>query len=125
MERFFEGAAIEGYEHRIGALHLPDPDDRHVLAAAIEGDVDYIVTRDVDGFPEDALAAHGLRRRSPDELVCELIDAYGPEVVGGVVRKQAAGKTRPPMTVADLLDRLAKPSQGLVVAVARLGGVFT
>jgi len=122
MERFFEGARIEGYERRMVDLRLPDPGDLHVLAAAIEGEVDYIVTRNTEDFPERTLAEHGLERRSPDELVCELIDAHGPEVVCAVFAKQAAEKKRPAMTLADLLDRLARPSQGLPVAVGRLRG---
>jgi predicted nucleic acid-binding protein len=120
MERAFDGAAITGYEHHIPALSLPDPDDRHVLAAAIEGGADHIVTRDAAGFPLDALAAHGVERRSPDELVNELIDAHGPEAVRAVLRHQAAAMRRPPMTVAEIIDRLADPSHGLPTAMGRL-----
>lgn len=61
-----------------------------------------------------------IQRRSPDELVCELIDTHDAEAICAVLRKQAAEKTRPPMTVIELLDRLAGPSQGLTTAVARL-----
>lgn len=120
MERFFEGASIEGYAHRIDTIALPDPDDRHVLAAAIEGGVDYIVTRDVDDFPEDVLLEYGLERRTPDELVCELIDAHGPPAVAAVIHAQAAAMRRPPMSARDLLERLATPSFGLTLAAARL-----
>ncbi|MCA9419011.1 MAG: PIN domain-containing protein, partial [Candidatus Omnitrophica bacterium] len=35
---------VTGYESHIPSLDLPDPDDRHVLAAAIEGNAETIVT---------------------------------------------------------------------------------
>jgi PIN domain len=120
MELAFEGAGIEGYEHRIPALALPDRGDRHVLAAAIEGGADYIVTRNANDFPDAALADHGIERRSPDELVCELIDVHGPEVICAVLRKQAGEKRRPRMTVSELVDRLATPSQGLALSMDRV-----
>ncbi len=37
MKRVLPGADVIGYESRIEGLSLPDPDDRHVLAAAITG----------------------------------------------------------------------------------------
>ncbi len=109
----------------IADLHLPDADDRHVLAAAIEADADYIVTRDTDHFPIAALAAYDIQRRSPDELVCELIDVYGAAPVCEVLRNQAAVKKRPPMTLPELLERLARPSQGLQAAMSRIMGACT
>ena len=55
---------VTGYETLISALNLsPTPDDRHVLAAAITGHCDVIVTYNLQGFPE--AVAHALRNRSP------------------------------------------------------------
>ena len=61
MERALPDARVKGYEHRLPDLTLPDPDDRHVLAAAIEVDATYIVTFNLKDFPEDRPA---LRYRS-------------------------------------------------------------
>ncbi len=44
MDKHAEDALVTGYEGLIEGLHLPDPDDRHVLAAAIRGRADVIVT---------------------------------------------------------------------------------
>jgi predicted nucleic acid-binding protein len=42
---------ISGYEELIPTLQLPDPDDRHVLAAAIAGRADLIITLNLSDFP--------------------------------------------------------------------------
>ena len=41
---------IEEYETHIDSLELPDPDDRHVLAAAIQGDCRFLVTSNTKDF---------------------------------------------------------------------------
>lgn len=53
-------------------LALPDPDDRHVLAAAIAGRADILLTFNRADFPPRALAAHGLLPRDPDHHLAEL-----------------------------------------------------
>lgn len=55
MDRAFPDACIEGWERRVGQVVLPDPDDRHVVAVAIEGDCDCIVTYNRRDFPEACL----------------------------------------------------------------------
>src|SRR6478736_2585668 len=52
---------VEGYEYLINSLKLPDADDRHVLAAAIVGHADAIVTFNLKDFPSDViLQTHGI-----------------------------------------------------------------
>ena len=53
-------ALISGFDHLIGAIHLPDPDDRHVLAAAIHGGCSAIITFNGKDFPEDVLEQYNL-----------------------------------------------------------------
>lgn len=56
-------------------LYLPDPNDLHVLAAAIAGSADLIVTVNAKDFPRGALAEEGLSRADPDALLRGFVDA--------------------------------------------------
>jgi hypothetical protein len=71
-------------------LHLPDPGDCHVLAAAIAGGAAAVVTLNRADFPTRMLAAHGLSRRDPDGLLWEL-RSLAPAVVDRAVARVFAG----------------------------------
>src|SRR5208282_6095093 len=60
MQAHIIDAEVTGYELLIDTLTLPDPDDRHVLAAAIHGGASVIVTANLRHFPAEKLAPHGL-----------------------------------------------------------------
>ena len=68
-----EDCLVTGYEELIDDLWLPDPNDRHVLAAAISCGVQSIITENVKDFPCSILDGFGIRRQSADEFLCELI----------------------------------------------------
>ena len=57
MNAHVRDALVDSYQSLIPALELPDPDDRHVLAAAIKSGADLIVTFNLDDFPDQALAS--------------------------------------------------------------------
>lgn len=71
-------------------MTLPDPQDRHVLAAAIEGGADVIVTCNLTDFPANEVSKHGLFVQHPDELVTLLLDS-APELVLGAPPAAAGG----------------------------------
>lgn len=50
-------------------LWLPDPADTHVLATAITGAAERIVTLNLRDFPQRALAPEGLAAQSPDDFL--------------------------------------------------------
>lgn len=83
-----------------------DEDDRAHMAAAVAAGASVIVTWNRSDFPSQSLARHGIRVLSPDEYLCELITEL-PRELTATVGRIAAGKQRPPMTVPQLVARLA------------------
>jgi predicted nucleic acid-binding protein len=108
---------VTGYEHLIGGLDLPDPDDQHVLAAAIAGKVDAIVTTNLKHFPARALARYSLEALHPDDFVMYQFD-LNPPVYCEVIRTQRARLRKPPLTSDQFLTSLEKLQ--LPQTVARL-----
>ncbi len=98
---------VNGYEYLIDRLKLPDPDDRHVLAAAIRAGADVIVTVNLDDFPVKALRPHGIEPQHPDAFVSHLLDLDAPAVLAAARRQRQSLKS-PPTTVDQFLDRLAQ-----------------
>src|SRR4051794_5054053 len=97
--------------------NCPDPDDRHVLAAAIKPRAQTIVTFNLKDFPEDRLTPWQVEAQHPDEFVHDLIDLKKTTVFGAVQR-MADATNKPPMTVDEVLTRLSRC--GLVESVEAL-----
>lgn len=108
---------VTGYENLIADVDLPDPNDRHVVAAAILAHAQVIVTSNLKDFPADSLSRFGLEAMAPDDFVLDCIDLR-PDAMLTVVRTQAATLKSPPATVSELLDKLE--TNGLKHSVARL-----
>lgn len=64
---------VTGHESLINGLNLPDPNDRHVLAAAIQAGAQSIVTLNLKDFPSDTLAAYNVEAVHPDEFIYDLL----------------------------------------------------
>jgi len=84
LESFFFDALIVGYELLIDDLDLPDKDDRHVLAAAIYGDCDFIITKNIGDFPAELLEPYGIEALSPDEFLVMLSEIYPHDIIDSV-----------------------------------------
>lgn len=111
---------VTGYEALIAGLTLPDPEDRHVLAAAIKCSAQVIVTSNLNDFPPDSLEPFGIEAQDPDEFVLDVID-LAPARVVAVIQQQAAALRRPPKTTTDLLVSL---SENIPTASAVLASLF-
>jgi predicted nucleic acid-binding protein len=108
---------VTGYEDRIPTLTLPDPDDRHILAAAVHGGATVIVTFNLKDFPPAVLTPLAVEAVHPDEFVSRLL-AEQPELVCEAVRRQRANLKWPPKTVEEFL--LVLEHCGLTRTVVRL-----
>jgi predicted nucleic acid-binding protein len=107
MDAAVPGAVVEGFERHIADLALPDPDDRHVLAAAIEAQAEVIVTFNTKDFPRAVVARHGIEVRRPDAFVLALL-AHDPEAVYAVARAHRSELRKPPKTVDQYLELLSR-----------------
>ena len=96
---------VVGYEKLIPTLSLPDPDDRHVLAAAIKAKAECIVTRNKKDFPRAALKRHGVVALDPDQFVSDLLRVH-PTRVCQVLAEQLGALRKPPLTMEQLLVHL-------------------
>src|SRR6476469_3518119 len=76
VEHAVPDALVTDYEHLIPALELPDPDDRHVLAAAIRAGAQVIVTENKKDFPDDALAPYDLEAQNADTFIHSVASLY-------------------------------------------------
>ena len=97
MEGYVEDATVSGYEPSIGGLTLPDPDDRHVLAAAIHGGANVIVTSNERDFPAATLSPYKLAAISPDKFILRLLEA-DPNLVLAALEADRADLIDPPLT---------------------------
>ncbi|MCC6743113.1 MAG: PIN domain-containing protein [Acidobacteria bacterium] len=118
MDEHVDDCLITGYEALIDALVLPDLDDRHVLAAAIVGRADVIVTKNLADFPEAALAPFGIEAQHPDEFITHIID-LAPARVCTAVRACHQNLKNPPKTVDEYLDTLLRQEMPHAVAAIR------
>ncbi len=73
-------------------VSLPDPNDEHVLAVAIAGHADAIVTFNAQDFPRPVLAEFGIDRRDPDGFLWELWSRNPAEVAAVVAQVQATAE---------------------------------
>jgi predicted nucleic acid-binding protein len=100
---------VEGYEGLIPGLTLPDPDDRHVLAAAVHAGASVIVTFNLKDFPPEALHPFRVETQHPDDFIARLLDV-APAAVCTAARRQRVNLKNPPKTVEDYLATLAQLS---------------
>ncbi len=113
MRADWPGAEVTPPDALTLSLDLPDPDDRHVLAAAIAGQATVLMTYNRDDFPSRVLGRHGILPRDPDGYLVEL--AHGgfdmARVVAGVQARaeRASGRDQP---IRPLLKRAGLPRLG-------------
>lgn len=110
MNDAVEDALIQNYEYVIPTLALPDPDDRHVLAAAIVGHADAIVTFNLKDFPGEVVSQHSIEILHPDDF---LIAQYDLDQIGilSIIKSCRMKLKNPPKSAEDYIATLEQ--QGL------------
>jgi predicted nucleic acid-binding protein len=117
MDTALPSALISNFEHYIEPLTLPDPKDRHVLAAAIQAESHFIVTRNLRDFPTDLLEPFGIAAIHPDAFLMHLAE-HDPDTVLHAIALQRDNFKRPVLSRQEYFERLAH--QGLKEFVAWL-----
>jgi hypothetical protein len=117
MDRALPHADVQNWERHMDGLVLPDPDDRHVLAAALAAGAATILTMNLRDFPASAMARYGVRAVHPDGFLHDL-HAGDPELVRASAEAAHANLSRSTPSFADYLDALER--QGLPALALRL-----
>ena len=117
MGRAVADCLVAGHEVLIPGLILPDPDDRHILTAAILGRADVIVTFNLKDFPAAVLGSYGIEAQHPDVFIRHVLD-LDEKVALSTVQAHRASLKSPPKTADEYLDALSR--QGLPETVAFL-----
>lgn len=98
---------VTDYGHLIPTVEISDPDDRHVLAAAIHTRAQAIITDDRD-FDQASLEPHDLVAQSPDDFLTDLFD-LSPTAMRQLVAEEASARNE---TVDDLVELIEE--RGLI-----------
>ena len=117
MNRALPGADVLGWEQHMSGLVLPDPDDCHVLAAALAAGASTILTMNLRDFPTAALSPLRVKAVHPDAFLCGLYDA-DPELLLASAEAAHTNLSRSAPSIADYLDSLER--QGLPALAQRL-----
>lgn len=112
---------VSDYHALVGALSLPDEDDRHVLAAAIRCGAQAIITFNLKDFPLEVLASFDNEAKHPDDFVHDTLGLAEGAVLE-VLTKQVERLKNPPQSLADVLDTLR--NAGLGQSVAHISQLF-
>ena len=106
MRREFADAEVEGWEPLEGTFGLPDPDDEHVVAAAVIAGAGVIVTENLKDFPA-AKIPPGMQVLSAREFAKNTV-ALNPRHALAAAREIASrsGRYGATLTVEEILDTL-------------------
>jgi len=109
---------VTGFEPlEAGLISLPDPNDRHVLPAAIHCGAQEIVTFNLRDFPEALLHPYGIRAVHPDVFVEHLLD-LNPEVVCEAIRRIRRRLINPQCSAEEVIANYER--HGLAVSASIL-----
>jgi len=98
-------AMVKGYEEQIPIVNLPDPNDRHVVAAGITAGASIILTWNLRHFPAKELKKFGVRKQTPDTFLSSLYDQV-PDLIIGSLANARRNLTKSRISPPDFIDIL-------------------
>lgn len=107
INQAFPDALVQNYKGLINNLTLPDPKDRHVLAAAIKANAHIIVTHNLKDFPEEYLCTFDLKAQLPDDFLTDIID-LNPDQAIRAFKEMVLNKKNPDLDEYEVLDCLRR-----------------
>lgn len=117
MNRAVPDCLVTGFESIVPALNLPDPDDRHILAAAIIAEANTIITVNLKDFPSNILSSYGIEAQHPDSFIAEFLNLE-PRRVRAAIQTIQSRLKNPPVSFDDYMEILMQ--QGLTTSVSML-----
>lgn len=87
--------------------NLPDPDDAHVIAAAIKCRADIIITENLKDFPVKVLNSYNMEAKSADAFIADAI-GLAPEKAYITIRKMRLRLNNPAFTPETLYHKMEK-----------------
>jgi hypothetical protein len=120
MGRAFPDALIEDWEDLEDAFDLPDRNDRHVVAAAVKGRADAVVTDNLKDFPPDRMP-NGLLVQSADDFLLDALDLAPDAVMSALMTvAERTGRTGPKLSPLDIANAVERCSTvGFAAAMRR------
>jgi hypothetical protein len=111
MNDALPGATVSGYEDLIPTVNLPDPDDRHIVAAALAAGASIILTWNLRDFPATTLKKYRLRGETPDTFLAGLYDR-APDLAIGSLANARRNLSKSRVSASDFIDILNNQKLG-------------
>jgi predicted nucleic acid-binding protein len=108
----FPDAMVLKYSHIIDRLCLPDPKDRHVLAAAIASKAEVIITKNLKDFPIEYLRTFNVTVQTPDHFISKMLKEHPYQAVDSF-NQMLKHRSNPVINKQEMLTILKK--QGLLL----------
>ena len=114
MNQAFPDSNVDKYSSLISSIKLPDPDDRHVVAAAIRSKANVIVTFNLKDFPSSIEREYAIGIQYPDIFLTNVYDIH-PEKAKEAFRKMVQRLKNPPKSYSEVLDSLSKSDHKVII----------
>lgn len=119
MNAAFEDALVTGWRPlEVSVVGLPDPGDRHVVAAAVRGNAAAIVTDNIRDFPVEVLEPWGIHAVTSDDFLLDALDLDERRVVASLI-EMVERRTNPPVALDDVLTAIGRAGAPSFAAAVR------